>query len=253
MDHAPAAGRGMLRQIIQTPDSPNLIDKPSWWQVPGQPKQVLAWERAHLPHRFTPSGTGSSGGPHPPIMWYDQYYLPDVPNLLAWPSLLVGAVGAGHGMTDIRVDAQVVWVPAKPAAERVPSAAKVVTVTVLTAPGGSPTHRAGPVIVTDPAKVRRIAALVDGLSLDPSGVSSCPMFTDGVSLTFRAGAVGPALVKVSDVTPCHVAIFSADGRQLPGLAPGSSFDRQVVALAGLPPPMTSTTPGGGVAHVSPSP
>lgn len=242
----------MLRQIIQSPDSPNLIDKPSWWQVPGQPKQVLAWERAHLPHMFTPNGTGSSGGPKPPIMWDDQYSLPDVPNLLAWPSLLVGAVSAGHGTTDIRVDAQVVWVPAKPAAERVPSAAKVVTVTVLTEPGVGPIHLAGPVTVSDPAKVRRIAAMVDGLSVNPPAVSSCPAFMNGVSLTFRAGAVGPALVKVTDATPCHAASFTADGRQLQDLAPGPSFDRQVAALAGLPAPMTRTTPGGGVAHVSPS-
>src|SRR5512135_1378502 len=31
-----------------------------WWRVPGQPRDVLSWVRAHLPAGYTPAGSGSA-------------------------------------------------------------------------------------------------------------------------------------------------------------------------------------------------
>ena len=74
------------------------------------------------------------------------------------------------------MDAQVVWLPARPAAERVPPDAAVVTVTPVF--GFNPNPRAKRLdrafTVTDPAKVARIVAVVNGLTRFPDGAFSCP-------------------------------------------------------------------------------
>jgi hypothetical protein len=74
------------------------------------------------------------------------------------------------------VDAQVVWLPARPVAERIPPAASVLTVTPVF--GLNPDSRAERLdrafTVTDPATVARIAAVVNGLTRFPDGAFSCP-------------------------------------------------------------------------------
>lgn len=251
---APAAGEGMLRQPSQTPGVFHLIDKATFWKVPGQPRQLLNWEAAHLRHQFASAGTSAESDHGTTILWGAEYSLPAVPSVLLERDLLIAAVRAGHGKTDIRVDAQITWVPAKPAAELVPKTARVVTVHLQAGYGAGLTLRAGTATVTGPAGVRRIAALVDALPLAGWETISCPMYSGGeVTLTFRARAGGPALVKVSaDLIGCPPATFTAGGRQLPMLTTTTSFVSQVAKAAGLRPPAKGSAPGG-VAEVSPSP
>ena len=83
--------------------------------------------------------------------WTSVFALPAVPDVLTQRELVVLAVRSGS-QTAIRVDAQVVWLPARPVAERVPPAARVLTVTrssasipppapsASTAPSRSPTR-----------------------------------------------------------------------------------------------------------------
>lgn len=215
----------------------HLLDKASFWQVPGQPRSLLAWERAHLPHRFALTGSGSLGS-RKGTAWFDEFSLRPVPSVLVERYLLVEVVSAGHGKTDIRVDAQVVWLPAKSAAELVPSSARVVTVVLQAGNGAGYRQRAGKATVTDPARVRRLAALVNGLPLAPWETISCPKYSGGaVTLTFRARAGGPALVKLSaDLIGCPPAAFTAHGRQLPLLTTTTSFVRQVAKAACARPP-----------------
>ena len=81
-----------------------------------------------------------------------MFALPAVPDVLTQRELVVLAVRSGS-QTAIRVDAQVVWLPARPAAERVPPAAAVLTVTPVF--GFNPNPRAERLdrafTVTDPA------------------------------------------------------------------------------------------------------
>src|SRR5947208_1728455 len=104
-----------LAQSGARPATPDLASVTRWWRVPGRPQAVLAWIRAHLPSGFTPAGTGAGAG-----TWTDMFALPAVPGVLTERELVVLAV-ANHGETAIRVDAQVVWLPARPAAERIPA------------------------------------------------------------------------------------------------------------------------------------
>ncbi len=73
--------------------------------------------------------------------------------------LVVEVTGAGNGQTAIRVDAQVSWQPPRPGSDRVPSAARVVTITQLPSLDRTPAP-ARAVTITGPAVVRRLAELV---------------------------------------------------------------------------------------------
>ena len=121
---SPAAGGGAHRPdrvagpAGERPATPDLASLTRWWQVPGRPQGVLAWIRAHLPSGFSPDGTGRGNG-----SWIDTFALPAVPGVLTERELVVLAVH-DRGQTAIRVDAQVVWLSARPAAERVPPASR---------------------------------------------------------------------------------------------------------------------------------
>ena len=65
---------------------------------------------------------------HFPAVWDDTFSS-------AAGELLVSVADDGPGKVAIRVDAQAIWLPAGPAAERVPATAKVVT--IIHVPGSS--------------------------------------------------------------------------------------------------------------------
>lgn len=227
-----------------------MTDKTSWWMVPGKPLAVLSWEEAHLPSRFTASGHGSVGSP--PAMWTDQYALPPVTGVLAARNLVVAAVGAGGWKTTVRVNAEVRWIPAKPADERVPAAATVVTVAVLPGMVVRPTMPA-PVTITDPAKVHEIVTATDALPLRGNVHVLCPAdLGESVRLTFAAEPGGPALaVAVASTGGCGVVNLTVNGGPQPPLSGGTVLARQALALAGLSLPLVghgAPLPGGGTSQ-----
>ena len=220
--------------ILSTPSSTivatSLVDDVSFWRTPGQPQAVLAWEQRHLPGRFRP-GDSDFGPP----TWDRTFSLVQVPGVLNSRDLVVEVTRAGHGQTAIRVDAQVSWQPPRPASERVPSAARVVTVASPGGTGPRHGHRPRPVTITGRAVVRRLAALVDSLALSTIGPgASCPAaFGDLIRLTFRARADGPPLAVAQGPAACGTVQFSIGGRQQPALQLTDTFIPQVLKLAGL--------------------
>lgn len=248
---APSAGNGILRRPATVPGSPNVVDDVSWWRVPGTPQAVLAWEKAHLPSRFAPAGSGQSGAPA--ALWSDRYSLPPVTGVLAQRDLAVQAVNAGGGQTAVRIDARVTWLPAKPASERVPAAAKVVTISATPGPVVG-AKVPSPVTITNAATVRRIASLVNGPPPFPPGKYSCPVeLGRAVQMTFRATPDGaPLAVVTADLTGCRGVRFVAGGKPQPALTGGPDVARAVLAAAGLhwtgyspaPTPPAGVNPGG---------
>src|SRR6266702_1846074 len=115
----------VLKVPVTTLVSTTLVDDVSFWRAPGQPQAVLAWEQAHLPRRFT-SGDADFGPSRD-----RTFSLSPIPGVLNARELVVEVAGAGSGQTAIRVDAQVSWQPPRPASDRVPAAARVVTITQL--------------------------------------------------------------------------------------------------------------------------
>ena len=150
-----------------------------------------------------------------------MFALPAVPGVLTQRELVVLAV-RDRGQTAIRVDAQVVWLPARPAAERVPADAAVVTVTPVF--GFNPNPRAGRLdrafTVTDPAKVARIVAVVNGLTRFPDGSFSCPAeFGGQMRLTFATRPGGPVVARLTaEYGGCGVVSVRIGGRDMPALS-----------------------------------
>jgi hypothetical protein len=225
--------------------TPDVATATQWWRVPGRPQAVLAWIHDHLPPGFTPAGSGS--GPYEPSpsvalsrSWVDMFALPPVPAVLTQRELVVLAVPDGS-QTAIRADAQVVWLPARPAAERIPPDARVVTVTPvfgLNAVKGLE-HLDRAFTVTDQATVARIAALVDGLAVFPPGTFSCPAEAGAaMRLTFRASPGGPAVAQVAaQYGGCGIVSVRVRGRNMPALSDysdsGPNFQQRVLAAAGV--------------------
>jgi hypothetical protein len=217
------------------PITPDLASVTRWWRVPGRPQAVLAWIGAHLPSGFTPAGTGAGAG-----LWTDMFALPAVPGVLTQRELVVLATPY-RGQTAIRVDAQVVWLPARPAAERVPPGATVLTVTPVF--GLYPDPRIERLdrafTVTDPAKVARIAAVVNGLTRFPDGTFSCPAESGGqMRLTFRMRPGGAVAARVTaQYGGCGVVSVRIRGRDMPALSEypqsGPRLPQRVLAIAGV--------------------
>jgi hypothetical protein len=232
-----------ISSLIQSgarPVTPDLASVTRWWRVPGRPQQVLAWIRAHLPPGFTPVGTGTSTSTGTGSgSWTDMFALPAVPDVLTQRELVVLAVRSGS-QSAIRVDAQVVWLPARPVAERVPPAARVLTVTPVFGLNSDPRaerlDRA--FTVTDPATVARVAAVVNSLTRFPDGAFSCPAESGGqMRLTFSTRPGGPVVARLTaQYGGCGIVSVRIGGRDMPGLSAlprsGPPLQQQVLAIAG---------------------
>jgi hypothetical protein len=218
----------------ELPATPDGVLRTGWWYVAGQPSAELAWVRAHRPSGFSLGAWGGGSAEE-----FVEFSLPPVPGVLTQRSLIVSVAGDGPGRTAIRADAEVDWEPAKPAGERIPVTAEVVTISQV--PGismltGKPAAASSrPVTVTDPAKVARIAAVVDGLPLFPPGTWSCPSDTGkGIKLTFRAWVRGPVLAVVTgDDAGCGGVSVTVGRRSMPALWHGAQLQQQVLAIAGI--------------------
>jgi len=219
-----------LKIPITTLVSTTRVDDVSFWQAPGQPQAVLAWEQAHLPRRFTP-GDQDFGPPS----WDRTFSLSPIPGVLNARELVVEVTAAGDGQTTIRVDAQVSWQPPRPASERMPAAARVVTITQLPCLDPHARRPPAPVIITDPAVVRRLATLVDSLQLSTIGPGApCPAPAGGgIRLTFRTRADGPPLAVAQGPAACGTVQFSVRSKRQPALQITDSFIAQVLKLTGL--------------------
>lgn len=234
---APAAGGGVLRQPASQPSTPTLVQKTAWYQVPGAPQSVLAWEREHLSKRYSTFGTGS-GSTRAAQFWDQTFALPAITDVLDSRQLILEVTAAGGGKTDIRVDAQVTWLPVRPAYAYIPATATAVTVSLdlgLNADGAKPP---APVTITDPSVVDQFTKIINGLPLFPPGQYSCPA-ADGkaLTLTFRGQSGGPALATATvSLDGCGGVSLGVSDRQSVGLGPvgtGPTLGPQLLKIAGL--------------------
>ncbi|HEX3955923.1 MAG TPA: hypothetical protein VHZ03_04740 [Trebonia sp.] len=226
---APTAGGGALSQSAFRESTPDIVDDAGWWRVPGlSPQGVISWEKAHLQRRFAVSGWGGVD----PVsqQWWT---LPDVAGVLTQRQLTVSAVSDGSG-TDLRVDANVVWLPAHPAWAVVPTAStRAVMVTAVPSINDKrkpPT----PLTITDPSRVRKLVALVNGLSMSLPGALNCPALEGGaVRLTFLARPGGPVLaVALASDNGCGGVQLTVGSKQV-GLGLLGDAAQQALAISGL--------------------
>ena len=229
---SPGVGIGDADVAIQT----------RWWRVPGPPRTVLAWIRAHLPAGFTPAGSGGGSSQSSPSveMTADIFALSPVPGVLPQRQLVVTAIPY-RGQTALRTDAQVAWLPARSAAERIPSGVRAVTVTPAFGLNQDPRRDRldHAFTVTNPAQVARIVALADALTVYPPGLHPCPADFGGVMrLAFLDRAGGQVLARFSaQYGGCGVVSVGIGGKTQPALSTyttsGALFQDRVLAIAGV--------------------
>ena len=190
----PAGVHGALSQPASWPFNPDVVDDSSLWQVPGPPSAVLDYEKAHLPARLQFGGNGNHGGPGYQVT-YDDFEAQSGLGPVEAGQLQVNSITSASGQTYVRVDAQVTWQPARPAATFVP-AGRIHAVVVTAVPGANdPKKPPAPVTVTDPGAVTQLVSLVNGLPLYPPGTVPSCLMDDGAGLRmeFLATAGGPRL------------------------------------------------------------
>jgi len=204
----PSGDRRLLRLPASSIADPNLVDLYRFFVAPASPRKVDAYVRSHLPLGAAASGgysglsTSSSQGITDE--WSVAYSWPVVKTLLDARVLVISIVALPDDRSGIRVDAQVTWLPAKPAGDHVPGGAKVLT--AVLSPGlnpGEPGHP--PVTTTDPGKIEAIRDFVDALGVFPPGMTNCPAdFGQYVTISFRKSAhAQPFAVVVAGVSGCE--------------------------------------------------
>lgn len=226
----PSLPGGLLKTPITFLGSTWDVLVTAFWEAPGSPQALLAWEQAHLPRRFT-LGDADFG---PPAWDRDFQLAPE--GALITREMVVEVASAGGGQTGIRVDAWVAWQPPRPVGSLIPPAARTVTIAELYNGAPAPGSLPAPVTITEPATVRKLAAVIDGLPLStlPADVP-CPFSLHRyLSLTFRARPGGPALAIAQTGQQCDAVALTVRGEQQSPLQNQDTLDPQIIKLAGLP-------------------
>jgi hypothetical protein len=230
----PTGQASQMKDITGSSASPNWIDKTGFWQVKGDPQQVLAWTAGHVGRSHL------TGGPEvdfpvagrPETVWQYDYTLPPVPAVEDTRELTVEVADAGHGQTAIRVDAQVTWLPARPASAMVPATATTVTLTEL--PSGSQgTNPPRQETSARPVAVGRITAAVNSLPVFPPGPRECGfgMGAD-LMLTFLTAPKGRVLATaLIEGSACQAVIFATGATKISEATP---WDAAGVTALGVP-------------------
>jgi hypothetical protein len=227
---------GVLKSPITDLGAAWEVHVTDFWEAPGNPQALLAWEQGHLPGRFI-LGDADFGPPA-----WDRGFELAPEGALVTRDLVVEAASTGDGQAGIRVDAWVAWQPPRSTGGLIPPAARTVTIAEssnggTTGPGGPAARRLpAPVTITDPAMVRRLGALIDGLPLSTIPPDTpCP-FTPGpfLRLTFRLSAGSPPVAIVQTDQPCGEVTLTVGGGQQPALQNEPTLDGRILKLAGLP-------------------
>lgn len=212
--------------------SNSMVDEAAFWEAPGDPQSLLAWEQARLTGKRFTLGDASFGPPS----WDREFDLPAA-GALTTRELIVEVVGAGNGQTAIRLDADVAWQPARPPGDLVPNAARAVTISELAGANPHAKRPPAPVTVTDLAVVGRLAALVDSLPVSPlsNEAVSCPAATGpSLQLAFRTRTGGPMVALTQTDQACGMVDFTVTGQHQLGLENNTNLDQQILAIASLP-------------------
>ena len=241
----PAGDRHYLARPGHVPAAVNLVDRHAWWTVPEDETAVSAFVSSHQPKgsRGVTEGVGDGIGFTTDSLTFE---LPPVGRSLGTRWLVVAMVTLPGDRTAVRADAEVQWLIPRPAGERIPSSARALRVTVRRP--GRPA--ASDVTVTSAAKVRRIAALINGLETQQPGVFDCTGKADDPVITFAfraqpAPAAAPVLARATQIigpSPrggfCEPMTLTIGGRTQTPLLGGATVVHAAQRLLGTQIPPT---------------
>jgi hypothetical protein len=219
-----------LDQPPLTVGSPDLLTSHSLWEVDMPLAATFAWIDAHPPRGLSFAGAG--GGPG---MDLDQWA---APNSAAYTvATLIVEIAAVGKSTEIRADAEVIWLPAKPEDEVVPAGIPVTVVVENHAwpPNGidAPT---GQTLLTrhlDAADGDQLLTDLDALLPDDGEVRHCTADTGYRVLMELVNAGAPEVF--TDWYVCDLILVTRDGTSRPSLDATPQFQDEIARLVGPPP------------------
>lgn len=224
----PTGDGGRLGSPSRTFDTPVLVDLHQFSVAPGAVANTLGWMSQHPPSgssleyaNTTPSGervlafAWPTSGP----LFNDQL-------------LLVDGVSLPGSRTGVRLDAEVVWLPAKPRGDLI-SGARVVDVR-LTTPGSTSVQTA---VIRDPRSIANLLRLFNQLAVAPPGRHSCPIGTGlTLRLAFRRHAGAPPFATaIANSTACRDVQVRQFGKWVAPELLGTDFVLYAGHVAGLLP------------------
>jgi hypothetical protein len=221
------------------PATPNLVDVHRIWRVSGSPREILAVVRHSHPAGLKINGGGSSGRHgvgerEVEYLWYVTFGASPAQGIGS-EELAISMTAAPGGGTLLRADGQVVWLSARPPAERVPAGVSSIEVARGATNRQMTLHRT----IGAPGSVRRILAAIDALPIVQPGAWMCPDEPIGpvVRLSFR-GHTGRVLAKAAqaagdEVGNCSPMFFSVEGREQKPLAEGARVIAIVSQMLGF--------------------
>lgn len=232
VNQPPAGGKDILSRPALVIGSPQLVDRHAWWRVPAGPATVLAFLKAHLPHRGKLNGGGHlDAGSHDK---YLQFSWPPLKGRLQERHLFVSVVALRHDSSGVRADAEVVWTVPRPASEIIPRGVTAVDITRRAwrrTPGVS-------ITVTSPTKARKIVGWVNRLEIVQPGARECPPTRPERPLTLSFRGHGGALLAqarfpVETAGACDTAMsLTIRGTAQTPLAGGEELLRRISGLLG---------------------
>lgn len=201
----PSGDENLLGSPGESVGDPNLIDLHQFYVVTEDPTDVFAFVQSHRPAGSTlsGSGTGSSSGTTT-NQWFVSYGWPPISTVLDTRTLVISIAPLVDGGSGIRVDAQVTWLPPKPAADLIGKGATVLT--AVLSKGLNPGEAGhAPVTTTDPGKIEAIRNFINSLGVVPPGARMCPLdFGQYLTISFaKSASTAPFDVVVADTSGCR--------------------------------------------------
>jgi hypothetical protein len=198
-------------RAVQQQDLP-VFDHARFWTVPGDPAAVIAYVRQHPPTGAEALGTSDDD---------TLDFSPDGTSAcecFPYTEDIVAVKLAPDGdRTAVRVDAQVIWRPGRPASETIPVTLRQAQLSVT----GRPAQVGQPGIVATSgevsgAGVQRLIRLLDALPVDDTqGWAGCGTFGPMVTMTFHWP--GHAATLRWDYLDCGRIDLTIDNRSQPTL------------------------------------
>ena len=158
----PAGDGGKLGAPSRTFDSPNLVDLHQFYVVPGSAADVAASMEQHPPSGSSLAFEGTNSSEQVVVFTW-----PTSGPLFNDQTVLVNAVPLTGGGTGLRIDADVVWLPAKPRGDLITSAG------VIDVQESEATSSVTAVI-TRRGAVADVLRYIDQLAVAPPGRAACP-------------------------------------------------------------------------------
>lgn len=211
----------------QRPATSDLAQATHFFTAPGTMAKTLAFFERHRPAGYTASGSGqgsSDTGTGQVATVMDA--LGGMPPGVSSAQLLLSVTQISAQRVGIRVDAQVTWLPPKPAGLTVPARDTTAVVSITETASYSQVaseHLPAPrrIVVSVPSQVERLRDAADGLVPAAPGVRSCPADlgtryvvafatspTAAPDMVFTAGSCG--FVQVTGRGGQHLSTLSND-------------------------------------------